>query len=148
MENTLLIAMSVGTGSLIAGLASVTTTWVTQHSHNRRELARDEIRKREALYGEFIGECAKLLMDALDHTLEKPEVLRPAYALANRIRLAASPSVLQEAEELLRRITGQYFASNLTVEELRRIAHSGDPDPMKPFAEACRAELQALRARL
>lgn len=148
MDNTLLIAMSVGTGSLVAGLASVATTWVTQHSHARRELARDEIRKREALYGDFIAECARLLMDALDHTLENPEVLRPAYALANRIRLTASPPVLQEAENLLRRITEQYFASNLTVEELRHIAHSHDADPIKPFAEACRAELQSLRPRV
>jgi hypothetical protein len=66
--------------------------------------------KRETLYGEFIGECSRLLVDALTHTLEKPETLLPGYALLNRIRLCASPAVLAEGERLLRRITDQYFS--------------------------------------
>ena len=44
-----------------------------------------------------------------------PETLLPAYALLNRIRLAASGEVLVEAERLLARITEQYFASNVTL---------------------------------
>ena len=86
---------------------------------NRRELIRLEMRKREMLYGEFIGDCAKLLVDAFTHALEKPETLLPLYALTNRIRLAASPPVLAAAERLLRRITDQYFSTNLTLEEVR-----------------------------
>ena len=39
-------------------------------------------------------------MDAFTHTLEKPETLLRAYALINRIRLCASPTVLHEAERL------------------------------------------------
>ena len=31
-----------------------------------------EIRKRESLYGEFISECAKLLIGAMEHTLDTP----------------------------------------------------------------------------
>jgi hypothetical protein len=50
--------------------------------------------KRETLYSEFIGECSRLLVDALTHTLEKPETLLSGYALLNRIRLCASPAVL------------------------------------------------------
>ncbi len=58
-------------------------------------------------------------MDALAHSLEKPETLLPAYALLNRIRLCASPAVLAEAENVLRRVTEQYFAKNLPVEQIR-----------------------------
>jgi hypothetical protein len=132
-------------GSVVGGSASITTAWLTQRSQNVRELVRDEMHKREALYGEFVGECAKLLMDAFTHTLEKPETLLRAYALINRIRLCASPAVLNEAERLMVRITDQYFASNLTVEELRRVARSTEADPMRPFGEACRAELHSMR---
>ena len=57
-------------------------------------------------------------------TLEKPETLLPVFALINRIRLCASRKVLAEAERLLGRITDQYFAKNLTVEELRKLAHT------------------------
>ena len=138
--------MSAVMGSLVGGSASVATTWMAQKTMSKRELAREELRKREALYGEFIAECAKLFMDAFTHKLEKPETLLPVFALINRIRLCASRKVLAEAECLLGRLTDQYFATNLTVEELRKLAHSEQADPLRDFGEACRAELKSLRA--
>jgi len=138
-------ALSGVMGALVGGSASIATAWLTQKSQSVRELVRDEVHKREALYGEFVGECAKLLMDAFTHELEKPETLLQVYALINRIRLCASPLVLHEAEQLMVRITDQYFSSNLSVEELRRIARTAEVDPMRPFGEACRAELQSMR---
>jgi hypothetical protein len=47
----------------------------------------------------------------------------------------------------LRRITEQYFSTNLTVDEMRQLAGSDDADPMKTFGEACRVELKTMRAR-
>ena len=132
-------------GSLVGGSASVATTWMAQKTLNRREILRDELRKREALYGEFIGECAKLFMDAFTHNLEKLESLLPVFALVNRIRLCASREVLAEAERVLTRLTDQYFAKNLTVEDLRQLAHTEQADPLRDFGEACRAELKSLR---
>jgi hypothetical protein len=84
-------------------------------------------------------------MDAFLHTLEKPEILLPVYALINRIRLVASPAVLAEAEHLVARLTDQYFSRNLTVEELRQIARSDKADQLRPFGEACRAEIESMR---
>ena len=137
--------MSAVLGSLVGGSASVATTWMAQKTLNRREVLREELRKREALYGEFIGECAKLFMDAITHELEKPETLLPVFALINRIRLCASREVLAEAERMLTRLTDQYFAKNLTVEELRELTHTEQADPLRDFGEACRAELKSLR---
>jgi len=145
MDTALISAMSAVMGSLVGGSASVATTWLAQKTTNRREILRDELRKREALYGEFIGECARLYVDAFSHKLEKAETVLPVFALINRIRLCASRQVLAEAERLLGRITEQYFAGSLTVEELRKLAHTG-VDPLRDFGEACRAELKALRA--
>ena len=146
MDTALVGAMSAVMGSLVGGSASVATTWMAQKTLNRREVLREELRKREALYGEFIGECAKLFMDAFTHTLEKPETLLPVFALINRIRLCSSRKVLAEAERLLGRLTDQYFANNMTVEELRKLAHTEQADPLSAFGEACRAELKSLRA--
>lgn len=148
MDPMVMSAMSGVLGSLVGGSATVGTAWVTQQKLARRDLVREEIRKREALYGEFIHECAKLLMEALTHTLDKPEILLPAYALLNRVRLTASPPVLRMAESLLQDITEQFFEGNLTVHELRALARSDDADPLKPFGEACRAELTAISAEL
>ena len=146
--DTNLIAMSGVLGSLVGGSATVATAWITQRTLTRRELNVADMRKREKLYAEFIGECARLLIDAFTHMLEDPEKLMPLYALTNRIRLTASQPVLAEAEYLLKRITEQYFSSNLTVEDMRRLAGSDAADPLRPFGEACRVELKSIRARL
>jgi len=145
MDTALLSALSAVLGSLVGGSASVATTWMAQKTLNRREVLREELRKREALYGEFIGECAKLFMDAFTHNLEKPDSLLPVFAQINRIRLCASREVLAEAERILTRLTDQYFAKNLTVEELRELTHTEQADPLRDFGEACRAELKSLR---
>jgi hypothetical protein len=148
MDTGLVGAMAGVLGSLVGGSASVATTWMAQKTLNRRELVREELKKRETLYGEFISECAKLFVDAFTHTLDQPEKLLPVYALINRIRLCASRPVLTEAERLLARITEQYFAKNLTVEELRALVRSEDADPLRAFGEACRAEMKTIRPRI
>lgn len=138
----------VTVGTVIGVGATVAIAWINQKTINQRELLREEIRTRETLYGEFIGECARLLVDSFQHSLEKPETLLTAYALLNRIRLSASHEVLAAAERLLNRITDQYFSSNLSAQELFQLARSAGTDPLKEFGEACREELRWIRATL
>jgi hypothetical protein len=147
-DTATLTALSGLLGTLIGGSASVATTWVAHKTVSKRELMREEMRKRETLYGEFIGECAKLLMESLTHSLEKPETMLAVLALINRIRLCASESVLEQAERLLRRITDQYLSPNLTLDQLRELARSKNADLLREFAETCRAELVSIQARM
>ncbi len=147
-DTALLTTFSGLLGTLIGGSASVATTWVAHKTVSKRELMREEMRKRETLYGEFIGECAKLLMDSFTHTLDKPETMLAVLALINRIRLCASPSVLKQAERLVGRITEQYLSQNLSLDELRELARSEDADLLREFAETCRAELTSMQARM
>src|SRR4029450_7557935 len=107
MDSVIVGAMAGVLGSLVGGSATVATAWITQKTLKRRELNVRDMRQREKLYGDFIGECAKLLIDALPHTLDDPEKLLALYALTNRIRLTASEPVLVEAEHLLSHITDQ-----------------------------------------
>ena len=111
-------------------------------------IGRGEEQPGQCGYGEFLAECARLLLDAFQHSLEKPETLVPVYAMVNRIRLRASQQVLAEAERLVGRITDQYFSNNLSVQELRQLARSGEADALKAFGEACRVELKSLPARV
>ena len=145
MDATIVSALSGVLGSLVGGSATVATTWMTQKTLSKRELIREEIRYREALYGDFIHECSKQVIASFDRTLDKPETLLSVYELINRIRFSASDAVLAEAEEVLRRIMGQYFAPNLSVEEVRALATSATNDPLRAFGEACRAELKSMR---
>jgi hypothetical protein len=100
-------AMAGVLGSLVGSSATVLTAWVTQKTVSKRELTHAEIRKRETLYGEFISESSKLIIDSYANRLEKPDTLLSVYALLNRVRLSASQPVLAEAEELMRQITHQ-----------------------------------------
>ena len=148
MDTNLITAMSGVLGSLVGGSATVATAWITQKTLTRRELNVRDMRQREKLYGEFIGECARLLIDAFTHTLEDPEKLLPLYALTNRVRLTASQPVLAEAERLLK---PHHRAVFLAQPDGRGHARSSPartrPIPLKTFGEACRVELKSIRAR-
>jgi hypothetical protein len=148
MDLTWITALSGVLGSLVGGSVTFATAYVTQKTVSKRELIREELHKREALYNQVIDACAERLLDAFAHHLETPQTMLPVYALMNRIRLTASKPVLIEAEHLLARITEQYFAEPLTVEEVRRLARSESADPLREFGEACRAELARLRGGL
>jgi hypothetical protein len=138
--------MAAVMGSIVGGSAAIATAWITQRTQSKREMVLGELRKREALYGEFISECSKLAIDALVHGMEKPETLWTAYSMLNRIRLAASQEVLTEAEKVLSEIADQYYSPNITLDEFRALVRSREADPLKPFGEACRIELRKLRA--
>jgi hypothetical protein len=147
MDNSIITAMAGVLGSLVGGSVTIATTWVTQRTLSKRELLRTETRRRENLYGEFISECSKRVIDSFERTLDKPENLLSMYELLNRIRLCSSDTILHEAEQVLKLVTEQYFSSNLSLEEMRAlIQKGGNEDPLRPFAEACRSELKSMRA--
>ena len=146
MDAAIVSAMAAVFGSLVGGSATVATAWVTQKTLSKRELIGAEIRRRETLYGEFIREGSRLVMDSFVRTLDKPEMLLSLYELLNRIRLSASDAVLAEADHVLRQITEQYFSTNLSVDDMRALVRAGSADPLKSFGEACRVELKSMHA--
>jgi hypothetical protein len=143
----MLSAMSAVLGSLVGGSATVATAWITQRTLNRRRLFAAEISRRQTLYGAFINECSARALDSFEHTLDKSERLLSIYALLNRIRICASDKVLSEAERALASITEQYFSPNLSLEQLHSMVRDGArSDPLRSFAEACRAEVRSMPA--
>ena len=150
MDTGTLSALSALVGSIVGLSASVATGWVAQRTMARRQTIEKEIVKREALYGEFISECSKLAVDALDHSLESPDKILQIYALENRIRLCASEPVVKATAQAINWIGEQYLKENLAPGELKKLVLTAfkDPenrnDPLKPFSEACRRELAAL----
>ena len=106
----------------------------------------NEAARRQALYTEFIIEAAKRLTEAWSHQAEGPEVIAGLYSALERMRLTSSSEVISAAEEVLRAVTDIYADPNRTFDEVReRIRRGAEDDPLKSFAEACRAELHALR---
>lgn len=145
MDTAIVTAVAGIFGSLLGGSASVATSWVTQRTSSKRKEFHSELTRRETLYGQFINECSARALDSFENSLDKSERLLSIYALLNRIRLCASDAVLSEAERALAAITEQYFRPNLSLEQLRALIRDGsNADPLKSFAEACRAELKSV----
>ena len=145
MDPSIVSGLSAVFGSLVGGGASIASAWVAQRAQNQREAVHAEIRKRELVYAEFISECSKLAIDALDHTLDSPAALIQVYGLLNRIRLTSSDSVVKAAENSIEAIVKQYFQPNISIADLRAtVMASAQTDPLQAFSEACRYELREL----
>jgi hypothetical protein len=145
LDSSIVSGLSAVFGSLVGGGASIATAWFTQRAQSRREAVHAEIRKRELVYTEFISECSKLTIDALDHTLDSPSGLVQVYGLLNRIRLTSSDTVVNAAENSIEAILERYFQPHISIADLRAmVMASHQPDPLQGFSEACRHELSEL----
>jgi hypothetical protein len=147
MNSVMITALAAVGGSLVGALGSATGTWITARHQDRRELLGKQIARREALYSDFIGESARLLVDAMQHNSGDLQKLIPVYALASRIRLSSSEPVLREAELVIRTIVSTYPKTNLTAEQIEAQAVNGD-DPLRAFSDTCRIELDSLQQQL
>ena len=145
MDPSIVSGLSAVFGSLVGGGASIASAWVAQRAQNQREAVHAEIRKRELVYAEFISECSKLTIDALDHTLDSPSVLVQVYGLLNRIRLTSSDTVVNAAENSIKEILERYFQPHVSIADLPAMVMASHPaDPLQGFSEACRHELREL----
>ena len=85
-------------GSVVGALSSTASAWIVQRHRERRELVAKKIAQLEQLYSDFINESARLLVDAVQHSLESPGMLVTLYALLSRIRLSSSSDVIESGE--------------------------------------------------
>jgi hypothetical protein len=102
-------------GSIVGGLASFATTFLTQRNQAHRDFLSRDVAQREELYSQFIKEATNLSADSLDKTLENPASLIGMYSLTGRIRLIGSDKVLLAAEKVANTIVDSHSrpATNL-----------------------------------
>jgi hypothetical protein len=144
MDSTIITAAAAACGSLVGAAATIVTTWITQRAqavHAEREAM---LRVRESLYGEFITEASRLTIEALSHTLEKPDAFVKLYGILGRIRLVAADPVLTAAEACSRELVDLYAKPNMSVEQIRVAFERDRLDPIRDFSVACREELLAI----
>ena len=151
MDAAIISALSAVMGSIVGGSTSFATAWINQRHQSRREMLIAHIERKEMLYGEFIDECSKLAIDAMDHSMDEPEKLFRVYALQNRIRLMSSEAVVFATDATVRNILYQYQSPNISLGEfstmvmMKNTGSEPPSDPLKQFSEACRFELATLR---
>ena len=148
MDAALVSALSVAGGSLVGSLTTLASTWLTQRHSDQRERLAKAIADRETLYATFISEASRVLIESLDHSLERIDSLLPLYTLVGRIRLSSSQAVVTSAEKLMREVVDRYFRPNLTPAQLQDLIRSPQlqqqVDPTVAFSSVCRGELLAL----
>ena len=140
-------AAAIG-GSLVGATGSIIGTWISARHQDRRDMLGRIVARRETLYSDFIGESARLLVDAMQHNASDLQKLLPIYALLSRIRLSSSKPVLQQAEQVLKNLLSTYSEPNITAEQIQAQAVDGHRDPLREFSDICRAELDSLQRRL
>jgi len=144
MDITLVTATAAALGSLVGGGASITTTWITQRTQRIQSHAEWKLREREATYKQFITEASRLAVEALTHSLERPDQIMTLYGVLSCIRLMSGQEVVRQGEACCRRIIEQFGKPNLTTEQLGATVAGkevGELDPLRGFSKACRDEL-------
>ena len=141
MNSTIITAIAAACGSLMGAAATIVTTWITQRTQTVRAEREAKLRDRQTLYGEFITEASRLTIEALSHSLEKPDTFVTLYGILGRIRLVASDRVLTAAEVCCRQLVDLYAQPNMTVEQIRVAFERDQLDPIRDFSVACRKEL-------
>jgi hypothetical protein len=148
MNPAYISAVAALAGSIIGGLTSLVTSWLTQRTQARAgELTRNR-RRREKLYERFIDEASRLYIDALgrDEAQASEQVVElvKIYSVVSQMRFLSSRRVIQAAENIARKIVDTYAEPKKTFPELREMLHQNAIDPLREFSEACRDEFEAL----
>ena len=135
-------AIAALSGSVIGGLTSLATTWVSQNAQARSSQRASDQKRRQELYSAFIEEASRHYGNAL--VSDKAEIadLVTLYAMISRMRVLSSPEVVQAADDVVRLIINTFFEPNKTLVDLRKILESSHIDPLKSFSEACRDDLR------
>src|SRR6266576_2752134 len=144
MDTAIVTATAATLGSLAGAGASLATTWLTQRTQRIRANTEWRLRERQTLYEAFITEASRMSVDALVHSLEKPDQLIALYGILSRIRLMSGDKVLRTAEEVCHRIVELYRGPNFTPDQILAEFEAHKLDPLKEFSAVCRTELLAL----
>ncbi len=147
MDVAYLSAVSALAGSLIGGLTTGASTWLSQRTQVRASQIAHEVARREDLIRDFIVAASKTYGDALVNSEPQMQEVVNLYALVSRMRVLAMPESVAAADRLLRAIIDTYFQPNRTVRDLHDLMkNSAGVDPLAEFSEAARKELSALAA--
>ena len=125
MDVAYVSAISALAGSVIGGLTSGFTTWLTQRSQARAGMVAHDLARREDLIKDFIIAASKMYGDAMVNSSPKMPEIVDLYAMVSRMRVLTMPRSVMCAEKVMGSIVETYFAPNRTVADLREIVKTG-----------------------
>ena len=142
MDVAYLSAMSALAGSVVGGLTSSLTTWITQRSQAKASYLAREMSRRDDLYKDFIIAASKAYGDAVVSSELQIQDLIALYAMVSRMRVQSSSGhdrlrrKCHDADDGHAHVAEQNHRGTIRTSEDRE-----DIDPLKDFSEAARAEM-------
>jgi hypothetical protein len=144
MDVAYLSALAALAGSVVGGLTSGITTWLSQRAQARAGQLAHEMSRREDLFKDFIVAASKAYGEAIMSSEPQIHELVGLYAMISRMRILCLPLTIASADKIMLATIDTYFAPNKTIRELHDVIKSGEGiDPLKEFSEAAREELRA-----
>ena len=144
MDAAYISGISALAGSVIGGLTTGFTTWLSQRSQARAGQIAHDLARREDLIRDFIVAASKTYGDAIVNSEPKMPQLVDLYAMVSRMRVLSMPRSVASADIVMRAIIQTFFEPSQTISDLRDVVKSGKGiDPLKDFSEAAREELRA-----
>ena len=144
MDPAYLSALSALAGTMIGGVTTFLTSWTTQMAQARSARLSEERARRDQLYSKFLDETARLYSYAMSEDKINHENLVNIFALRGRILLQSSPSIVEAADAIIKRLVSVYMTPNRSDDDLLQDIENSSDDLMVAFAKVCRAELRLL----
>lgn len=140
MESNYIPALAALAGSSIGALSTITTAWLSQSYQHRIQRRTDERARREQLFGEFIDEASRVYSDALTANLDNPSKLVGLYSIKSRISLFASDAIIEESEEVIRKIVNIYINKSIRYSDIGRV-EKADFNILQAFTIKCKQDI-------
>jgi hypothetical protein len=131
-------------GTVIGGLTSFATAWLSASIQSRNARRAAESTMRQGLYASYMDELALLYSHALSGNEVDYTKLVNAFALKGRIRLVCSPPVEASADRALKFLVDLYMGPKRSPQEMRAMMDMQNSDAIGDFATVCRTELRQL----
>ena len=139
-SENLITGVTAVTGTLLGGLTSFATTYLTQGRQGRSERILRDLERRENLYASFLELSSQLALNALESSVDNARAVIGLSAFVARIRLGSSNEVLRVADDVVDYIIETYRQPPQDASEMILSAPREFTAPLAAFAQACREE--------
>lgn len=144
MDAAYLSALSALAGSVVGGLTSGFTTWLSLRSQAKAGHRSADLLRRQELFKEFILAASNAYADAVVSSEPKIHEIVALWAMVNRMRVLCFRETATAADRVTRLITDTFFEPPKTTAQLRDLMKQGKgADPLEEFSEAAREEVRA-----
>ncbi|HET6235752.1 MAG TPA: hypothetical protein VFE41_12450 [Acetobacteraceae bacterium] len=142
MDVAYISALSALAGSVVGGLTSGFTTWLSQRAQAKAGQLALNLSRREELFKDFIIAASKAYGEAIVSNEPQLQEIISLYAMISRMRVLCLPPTVACADQIMVTTIGKYFEPNRTIRDLHELMKSGtEMDPLREFSEAAREEL-------